>query len=55
MDPEDPSLPLNADESKAGEGEELSELEIQEIRFQRSWVAYLWARAAMAGVEPSVS
>ena len=32
----------------------MSELEVGEIRFQRAWVAYIWARAAAAGVEPEV-
>ena len=60
VDPEDPSLPLDAEPPK-GERihpwapNQLSELERQEILFQRSWVAYIWARAALAGIEPSVS
>lgn len=33
----------------------LSALECREIRFQAAWLAYLWARAAAADVEPHVA
>ena len=33
----------------------LTELESSEVRFQRAWLAYLWARAAAVGVEPHIA
>ncbi|GAX77730.1 hypothetical protein CEUSTIGMA_g5173.t1 [Chlamydomonas eustigma] len=33
----------------------LTELECSEIRFQKAWIGYLWARACQCGVEPQVS
>lgn len=34
---------------------ELSPLEEEEVRFRRNWVAYLWGRAAVCGIETELS
>lgn len=46
---EDPSVQHGTPSTPA-----VAPLEAEEVAFQRSWVAYLWARAALAGVEPQV-
>jgi hypothetical protein len=44
---EDPSAPAVPEPA-------LSPMELQEVCFQKSWLAYTWGRAALAGVQPQV-
>jgi hypothetical protein len=56
---EDPSQPLSSGHVLDIHGPFaaclLSDLECEEIRFQKAWVAYLWARACQCGAVPHVS
>ncbi len=51
-DPEDPSS-SSGSEQCCGVAT-LSVAEREEVGFQRAWLAYMWARATSAGVEPQV-
>mmetsp|Transcript_24640 Transcript_24640/g.53807 ORF Transcript_24640/g.53807 Transcript_24640/m.53807 type:complete len:416 (+) Transcript_24640:194-1441(+) len=56
FDPEDPALPLNTPAAYGQQaGPSLSALEQEEVHFQKAWLAYMWSRAAGAGVEPQVA
>ena len=51
-----PGAPRDGPEATAALlGGALSELEAGEVHFQRLWLAYMWGRAAAAGVEAAAA